>query len=81
MTMDLFFAIGVGLLAVLIIGIVNGLIIEEGKVAPFINNDVFRGFIFIFMDRRLTTYLRYCFDISIIMNSSGCTKFCLKSNM
>ncbi|WP_442869074.1 hypothetical protein [Bacillus sp. BP-3] len=55
--MDLFFAMGVGLLAVLIIGIVNGLIIEEGKVVPFIENDVLGVFTFIFMDRRLTTHL------------------------
>ena len=54
--MNLCFAIGVRLLAVFII-IVNGIIIGDGKVAIFIDNDVFRGFTFIFMDRRLTTRL------------------------
>jgi len=60
--MNSFFAIGTGLL---IIGIVNGVIIEKGKVEPFINNDVFRSFTFVYMDGRLTNYLDYCFDISV----------------
>ncbi len=38
--MKSFFAIGVGLLAVLIMGIINGVIVEKGEVATFINNDV-----------------------------------------
>lgn len=39
--MNSFFAIGMELLAVLIMGIINGVILEKGEVATFINNDVF----------------------------------------
>ncbi|WP_429752216.1 MULTISPECIES: hypothetical protein [unclassified Bacillus (in: firmicutes)] len=53
------------MLAVLIMGIINGVIIEKGEAATFINNDVFRGFTLVFMDRRLITDLNYCFNISV----------------
>lgn len=59
--MDPFLAMVVGLLAGLAMGIVNGIIIAKGKVAPFIATlatmTIFRGLTLVYMDGRPITGL------------------------
>lgn len=59
--MDPFLAMAVGLLAGLAMGIVNGIIIAKGKVAPFIATlatmTIFRGLTLVYMDGRPITGL------------------------
>ncbi|MFX3622926.1 MAG: ribose ABC transporter permease [Ectobacillus sp.] len=59
--MDATLAIGAGLLAGLVMGILNGVIIAKGKVAPFIATlatmTIFRGLTLVYMDGRPITGL------------------------
>lgn len=59
--MDPFLAMAVGLLAGLVMGVVNGIIIAKGKVAPFIATlatmTIFRGLTLVYMDGRPITGL------------------------